>query len=366
MRRERPITYPELILGGPSGKVLDVLRKGSDPANAHEMAQRVNLLAGMASKEPTEGRIHLDAYLYWALHRWDRSGCPTFTMDGELAWAIANTEPPMTTFDLLPEIPVDGMYVSMPPVFDIGDDTTGRHRIEGFLLTTNDIYVPLDGRPATGPIVSITPNDERRYQVKRGVTIVGVGEDKAPNLAERIERGEGWDRDDWIVYFSLVPGESLYIDGAHQGVAELTRVVANFLYLLQNTNEMVEVLDPARPEFVGSDRKTRRERERQQRKGRSVHPHRVWNLSTQDLGKVLPDPDAPVERNPARGKVSGHMVLGHIHRYWVVDPAGRKSLATREVVTKTLGTRTYHLVAKWLQPYERGDGPASQTRVRVR
>lgn len=374
MRRERPVTYPELVLGGPADRVLSALRLGSDPADAHEMAQRVNTLSTLTLdklgvRRPDE-QVHLDAYLYWALHRWERSGCPTFTMEGELAWAIAHTEPPMTTFDLLPEVPVDGMYVSMPPVFDIGDDTTGRHRIEGFFLTVNEIYVPTDGNSASGPIVAVRPSEESKFAVRRSVTVVGIGEDKSPELAERIERGEGWHRDDWVVYFSLVPGEPIYFQDGVQGVAcagvaELTRVVANFLYLLQNTNELTEGSDPVRPEFVGTDRKTRRERERQQRKGRSVHPHRVWTLSTLAHGKVLPDPDAPVTNNPGR-RVSGHVVLGHIHRYWVVDPAGRPSMGTREVVTRTMGTRTYHLVAKWLLPYVRGEGPIATARVLVR
>lgn len=369
MRRERPVTYPELVLGGPASQVLAALRTGSDPLDAHEMAQRVSALANVATKASgvtrPEQDVHLDAYLYWALHRWERSGCSTFTMEGELAWAIANTEPPMTTFDLLPEIPVDGMYVSMPPVFDIGDDTTGRHRIEGFFLTVNEIFVPIRGNLASGPIVAVRPSEASQYNVQRSVTVVGIGEDKSPELADRIERGQGWHRDDWVVYFNLVPGQPIYIEGGCAGVSELTRVVTNFLYLLQNTTELTEESDPVRTEFVGSDRKTRRERERQQRKGRSVHPHRVWTLSTLKQGKVLPDPDAPVANNPGR-RVSGHVVLGHIHRYWVVDPVGRKSLGTREVVTKTRGTRTYHLVAKWLLPYVRGEGPVSPTRVLVR
>jgi hypothetical protein len=347
------------------GKVLELLRKGFDPIDAHEMAQRVHIVSDMLGLNDEPRRSNLDFFLYWALHRWDRSGCPVFTMAKELAWAIANTEPPMTTFDLLPEIPVDGMYVSMPPVFDIGNDEVGRHRIEGFFLTVNDIYVPKDKKPAGDPIILLNEQDESRFVRKRGITIVGVGEDKAPDLSGRIDRGEGWNRDDWVVYFSLVPGEPLYIDSGTQGVADLTRVVANFLYLLQNTTELREDADPPRPDMAGADRKARRERERQHRKGRSACPHRVWHLSTLERNKVHSDPDAPVVDNPKR-KFTSHMVLGHIHRYWVLNPTGRKSLGTREVNTKTRGLRTYHLVARWLLPYVKGEGPLVSPRVLVR
>ncbi|NBR67104.1 MAG: hypothetical protein EBT79_07500 [Actinobacteria bacterium] len=359
---QHPVTYPELIINGPMGRILGLLRKGVDPVDAHSMAERVTILGTMSGRAD---RTAIDTYLYWALHRWDRAGCPVFTLDGELAWSVAHTEPAMTTFDLLPQIPVDGMYVSMPPVFDIGDDDIGRHRIEGLFLTVNDIYVPVDGRAADGPVTMVSESERQDYRVVRGITVVGVGEDKAPNLADRLERGDGWDRNDWIVFFNLVPGMPLYIEGGPQGIAELTRVTANLLFLLQNTTEIREEPEPTRPEFVGDDRKARRERDRQHRKGRSAIPHRVWHLSEHDRGKVLPDPDAPTVDNPGR-TVSGHVVLGHIHRYWVLDPAGRRSLGTRTVETRTGGRRTYHLVAKWLQPYVRGEGPVAAPRVLVR
>lgn len=364
---QRPITYPELVLGGPMAAILDTLRKGTDPADAHEMAQRVAILATVSGVDKDlMSRSDLDAYLYWAVHRWERSRRPVFTLEGELAWAVAHTEPPTDKFDLLAEIPVEGMYVTVPPVFDIGDDEVGRHRIEGLFLTTNEVYVPRDNAQSEGALVRMTTDElNRQYRPVRGITVVGIGEDKAPDLAGRIDRGEGWRRDDWVVYFNIVPGLPLYLDGASQGVVELTRVVYNLLYLLQNTTEIREEVEPTRPELEGEGRKPRRERERQNRKGRSAYPHRVWHLSTLDRGRTSPDPDAPVERNTVP-KVSGHVVLGHIHRYWVLDPAGRKSLATREVHTKTRGTRTYHLVARWLLPYVRGEGPVASPRVLVR
>ena len=369
-RIERPVTYPELVLNGPMGHALQVLRKGIAPRDANEMAERVAILRQMT--DAGEKGASLDMYLYWVLHQWERNNRPVFAVEGELAWSLAHTEPPMETFDLLPEIPIDGMYITLPPVFDIGDDEVGRHRVEGLFLCVSDVAVPTDGSHASGPIQLIGPENASKFTVKRGITVVGVGEDKAPNLPQRLEENLGWQRDDWVVYFNLVPGERIYFNNgksAHgqQGVEALTRVVTNFLYLLQNTTEMRQEQDPTQPDLVGDDRKARRERERQYLKGRSVQRHTVWHLSTLDRTRTPAafDPDAPTITNPTR-KVSGHTVLGHIHRYWVVDLAGRKSLSTREVVTKTRGTRTYHLVAKWLLPYVKGEGPTLQTRVLVR
>jgi len=354
MRKERPVTYPELILPGPSGLALSALCVGDDPPDINEMAYRVGQLATvLVGPEHNVRQVHSDSYLYWSIHRWIRSGHQTFSMGMDLAWGIAHTEPASSTFDLLPDIPADGMYVSVPPVFDIGDETNGWYRVEGFFLTVNDIRVRTDGTPSTSPLVSIGPSEASMYDVRRGITVVCVGEDKSPNLSERIERGEAWDRDDWLVFFNLVPGQPLPTGEGTSGASKAAQFVYNLIHLLQNTTELAEEADPDRPEFVGTDRKTRRERERQHRKGRSVHPHRVWHPS--DL-PVTPDPDAPVADTPVR-KVSGHVVLGHIRRYWVRNPAGFKSLGTR-----SKGSQTYHLVARWVRPHVRGEGPDARPR----
>ena len=47
--------------------------------------------------------------------------------------------------------------------------------------------------------------------------------------------------------------------------------------------------------------------------------------------------------------------------YWVLDPLKRKSLGTKTSPTKTRGERTYHLVAKWIPPYTRGEGPVEHS-----
>lgn len=355
---ERPITYPEIVLPGPMGNILDVLCKGSAPKSAQEMAQRVHLTRKLAGHHES----NLDALLYWSLFKWKQSLSPVFTLGCDLAWAIAHTDPPMKTFDILPEVPIDGMYVSVPPVIDIGTDDS-RRRIEGFFLTVNNISVPLDGHIPDNPLSEIPSEELRNYRSCRGITVVGIGEDHAPKLADRIAQGKGYQRDDLVLYFNLVPGMPLYVDGVED---PLTRMVTNLLYLLQNTTELQEQLEPVRPDLQGTDRKTRRERERWQQKGRSACHHRIWNLSSTGRQRII-DPDAPdAPEGESAHTAEAHVVMGHIHKYWVLDPAGQRSLATREVQTKTRGVRQYHLVAKWLQPYIRGEGPVAEPKVLVR
>jgi hypothetical protein len=343
---ERPITYPELVLKGPMRDTIAALRGKIDPDDAHVMAARAVILRESVGQNWDP----IDTYLYWALHRWDRAGSPVFAVDGDLALGLVNTDLPSSTFYLPPEVPVDGMYVVMPPVFDIGSDGQGMYRIEGFFLTVSDIYVPVDGQPVPSSVLVGVNQDA--YRVVRGVTVVGIGEDRAPELARRLDRGEGWKRDDLVVFFNLVPGMPIQVGASVTGSDALARVVVNLLYALQKTGDIREVADPPRQEFKGADRKSRRERDRQHWRGRSVLAHRTWKASPV-RGRTIPDPDAPVV--PALvPTVDGDTVRGHFRQHWVSDPGDRPVLTTREVSTRDGGTRTYHLVTQWLPPYERG------------
>lgn len=343
----RPISYPEICFQGSAGLVLKELKAAGKIKDIHDLASRMDSLSLLRQDS---GRT--DLFIQWSLHQWEASSKPLFVLEQDLAWALANTEPPMEKFDLLPEIPIDGMYISLPPIFDLDGGTTGNHKVEGLFLTKNEVLVPKSGLEHDGPAALVESSDMSKYEVVPSITILGIGEDKNKNKAN----SEAWLRDDAVIYFSLVPGKPLYIvKDKHLGVVELTRVVANLLYLLQNTHELSSQKDPDIPStLLGDSRTARRERDRAFEKGRSCVRHTVWKLSTMETKKSPPVSEPGEE--PVR-KIRGHIVLGHIHRYWVLDPAGKKSLGTKIASTKTKGDRTYHLVVKWLLPYTRGEGP---------
>jgi hypothetical protein len=173
----------------------------------------------------------------------------------------------------------------------------------------------------------------------------------------------GWLPDDALIFFHLVPGSPIHQsvsgeDYALGGTAQLTRVVVNLLYLLQNTREISTAVEDPRPELRKEDRSSRRERERETSKGRSVLPCTVLRLSS--LKKPLPPHRAEGGVQPAR-KLRGHIVLGHIHHYWVREPQETPVLDTR---TSEKGV-CLHKVARWLLPYTKGTGPIAEKNVRL-
>ena len=353
----RPAPYPEVCLAGPVGELQRLLLNLGEISDIHALAVRMhNLTQGWKFDENKT-----ELFIQWSIHQWVKSNKPVFVMEEDLAWALTHTEPPMEKFDLLPEIPIEGMYITLPPVFNISSEGGGsqeQHKIEGVFLTRNEVLVPKVGTVSTGPISLLDPGDLSGYDVHPSITVVGVGEDKRPQSKNR----NAYLRDDLVMFFSLVPGKPLYQHAQDNpgGLAELTRVVVNLLYLLQNTRELSEAQDPPLPESIlGESRNARRERERQVQKGRSCLRHTVWKLSS--LQKERRNQGEASGRHTA-----GHIVLGHVHRYWVVDPQERKVLKTKVEQTSKISNRTYHLVAKWVLPYRRGSGPAESPTVILR
>ncbi len=352
MLPRRAATYPETCLAGPIGQFQEQLRGQEKLRDIHDLATRMERLAGKWNLDSDKTEL----FVQWSLYQWVNSHKPVFVLEEDLAWSLANTEPPMEQFDLLPEIPIDGMYISLPPVFELGGEVPGiYHKIEGIFLTRNEVLVPKSGEALSGPVTQVTRESINLYDIVPSITVLGVGEDlRPPN-----KRQASYLRDDLVIYFSLVPNKPLYLpNDKHHGLAELTRVVTNLLYLLQNTKELSQVQDPPLPESLfGDSRTARRERERNLQKGRSCLRHTVWKLST--LKRKTPTkPDKTLSSEEK--KVRGHIVLGHIHRYWVVDPGDEKVLQTK-TAHHTKGPRTYHLVAKWVLPYMRGEGPVEKS-----
>lgn len=353
----RPVTYPELAMQGPASDIIETCRVSGYAENIQRMGA---LIYAMCQKTGLP-YAPLGTLMHWSLHQWDKMGRPLFVLDGELAWALTQTEPPMTRFDLMPDIPIDGMYVVLPPVFDMAS-STGTHKVEGLFITTNDVVIPpSDYKHLPSPPVP----DKDGQVVRRGITVLGVGEDIAPGLVERLDSGKGWLRDDALIFFHLVPGLPLYYQSETvQGTAELTRVVVNLLYLLQHTKEIHPAKDPTTGIGSGNDRKSRREQHRESKKGRSYIPHTVWKLSTMERKASRP---AMVEGEDAvKRSVQGGIVMGHIHHYWVVDPKDKKVVATKVEPTKAHGDRTYYKVAKWLLPYVRGEAGTEPRTVSIR
>lgn len=339
----RSTQHPEKYLRG-ADRVMDFLKEvyGGRPVSAEEVGVMLITLAEAQGM----GHIadHTQVLAVHALFSWVANNQPIYILDEDLAWALVNTRPPMENFDLLPEVPVSGMYVAIPPCFEIHNDQSGNHRIEGFYLTKNLVRCYAD--PARRREKVDRDVDMSMLTQEPAVTVVAVGEDKKADYANKNNLPP---QDDALFTFHLLPGEPLKLTDAtveQLGQQELIYMVTNLLYLLQRTRgQITEIREDYVPHLRGNDRKARRERERENSKGRSVLAHTILRLSEKARASQR------VSGSGGEKDMARHIVAGHIHSYWVSNPEEQPVLAT-----KGEGEKKLHLIHKWLLPYWRGTG----------
>jgi hypothetical protein len=329
--------------GAPPGIVIDaVIESGIEVRSSGDM-QNVLSRAGW-TRQVTDGP------LAWALLHWKRGGRPIFVMDEDLAWALVNTEPPMENFDLLPVLPANGMYICLPPIFAIENLETGQHRIEGVYIVEDIIAIPQQTETQPGTLIKLGTDG---FETVPGITIIGVGEDKST------QKVPAWVRDDALLTFHLAQRMPLmsWKSRILDGTTELLRLVVNFLYILQNTDGISQV----RKEVTLPKKMRKRDPRKFDSDPRSVLPYTVLSLMKEERSK---EKQSQGSKDGESGRtVKGHIVLGHVHHYWVKDNGvGLKKLGERQ---NTKGTKLA-LVAKWLRPYHRGQGPAGPKTVSVR
>ena len=274
---------------------------------------------------------------FLCLYNWWANGKPIYRMTEELCLALAHTDPPMKTFDLDPRacVPLNGMYIALPPVFYIGSTVDDeQYAIEG-LYITEDLVRPEHGEKA-----------------EPGVLFLGVGEDLAKGKWLHRNFSEGPCRDDSLVFFAVCGGKDMkhVLSGTSYGedreilgAPELAKLGVNLLWMLQNVPSSVssrsfsEVVIKARKE-----RTRRREIERARRKGRTHRGYILLDLSSRQRASTKGS-------SPGTRTVKAHVVRGHIHHYWVTDPKDAK--AAEE---KTEHGKRRYLVPKWVLPYRKG------------
>lgn len=317
---------------------------GGRPVSAEEVG---TILISIAEAQGMGDRMdHTQILTIHALYSWLIHNQPMYILDEDLAWALINTRPPMTDFDLLPKVPVSGMYVVIPPCFSIYNNQSGEHKIEGFYLTENLVRCYADPARRREKVEREDVLDLNDYIQEPAITVVAVGEDKQAEYASKNNLAP---QDDALFTFHLLPGEPLKLENVTQeqlGHQELVYMVTNLLYLLQRTKgQITEIREDFVPSLRGDDRKSRRERERENAKGRSVLAHTILRLSEKAKASQKASSSGG-EKDMAR-----HIVAGHIHSYWVSNPEDQPVLAVKGEEGKQL-----HLIHKWLLPYWRGSG----------
>ena len=306
------------------------------------------------------------AHMVWAVRAWLLNNRPLYHLDEALAETLARTEVPSDRFDLGTWLPTDGMYLSLPPIFDVESDDGTFRRVEGLYLVRDRIAVPWDPardrdemdtpRQAGDALVvdmsaadagpsGVVTLESGSWVEKEAITCVGIGR------PTRLVAGIPEMRDDAIVTFNLVPGVSLMRGAASKigGIAELQRVAYNLLYALQRTRSVRS--EWAVPEVSRKAMKRSEKKRAALLEGRSTAPYTVLYLSSRVRTVAQPDPaggepHAPLAARRLRGP---KFISGHFHKYWVRNPDGEHVLEVKDGVSGKL-----HLVEYLLAPYTQG------------
>lgn len=252
----------------------------------------------------------------------------------DLAFALSNTDPPVERFtdELMANrfrLPYPGMYLVLPPVYDLQDPESGSHKVQGIylaediVLTTQQFDDMVAGRPT--PIVGAAP----------AIIASAIGECKGVL--------PGYVLNDTTASLTLSPvtrgGEVEYLTRPSAGHKNTVQLVTNFLWALHSGYLSVEQKDSS---------------SRRQTIGRGGIKHVLPRSYTyvQLSEKVRRD---NAEKGAMRAEdvrhVRAHLVRGHWHSYWVLNPEGRVFTETR--VSRT--GKTEHKVRIWLLPYYVGD-----------
>ncbi len=343
----RKTQHPEKYMRGAALLIEAIRRIYGSTASAEDVGQVVLSIAhAMGSPQMAE---HTQVLSISSLYTWCMNNMPMYVLEEELAWALVNTRPPMETFDLLPRVPVSGMYVAIPPIFTIYNNQSGHHKIEGFYLSENLVRCYADPAKRRQKISDDVDLDELTQEP--GVTIVAVGEDKQADYADKNKLAPV---DDALFTFHLLPGDTLRLGDVaveQDGQQELVYMVTNLLYLLQRTKGQIsEVREEAPPYLKGDDRAARRARARENEKGRSALSHTILRLSE----KAKAAQKASSAKSGTEKDIARHIVAGHIHSYWVSNPEDQPVLSVKEGDDG----KKKHLIHKWLLPYWRGSGEA--------
>lgn len=352
----RKAQHPEKFMRG-AAPLLDLVRSQyGKAASVDDVGQVVRFVAREVGRPEIADSTQI--LTVSALYAWSVNGMPMYVLEEELAWALVNTRPPMKEFELLPRVPVSGMYVVIPPIFQIYNTESGKHRIEGFYLCENLVRCYRDPLKRRTHVPPETPLED--LVAEPAVTIVAVGEDKRAEYAARHGLAPV---DDALFTCHLMPGDPLAMGNLsveQTGHQELVYMVTNLLYLLQRTKGQIqEVREDVPRELRGDERSARRARARENEKGRSAVPHTILRLS----GKAKASQRAAAKGEAAGKDVARHIVAGHIHSYWVSDPEDQPVLSVKE----DEAGKKKHLIHKWLLPYWRGTGePAGGKTVLVK
>lgn len=178
MREPIPKTHPERFLSmkGVPEVVDDFVRKAK---NSSELASVIDL--GGTSPDLTF------VITQWAMIQWIKSQKPIVVLDEYAAWSLSHRDPPW--MELPPKVHLSGVYgayVTLPPVFEVRNDESGMHAVEGLYLFEDHVYRDPSGKTKSRIVRLPQPEAERQgVRLERVVGFVVVGKTKPLTDAQK-------------------------------------------------------------------------------------------------------------------------------------------------------------------------------------
>ena len=357
-------TYPERMLDTPHMMLVKAVERFPDVTSALDTTRAIlTLIPGSKDKlvHPVTGAI-LDPtpLVTWGLIQWRKSHRPIYVLDADLAYALANTEPPEDAFDELLRLPFDGLYVAVPPVFTVYNEDTGDHPVEGFFLMNDSGKEDAECRPTHSVTIISVGSAKKGAVVEEGVR----------RMYESIGREELADElNDALQYSPIYPGENplktRFSKEEHNGLRLCTRIAVNLLMALHSTKRITaKKKDPPKLP-TSSSKRAKLERNWSTLPYTQLSFTKLTGMGEEEAKEREAKQTIRAEGNE-RAKVRAHIVPGHWNRYWVTKKkVGPNDKPDGEQTDATTGETLYR-VRRWLLPYIRGEGKVEPPTIRVR
>lgn len=280
---------------------------------------------------------------------------PLWVLDPECAEALINTDPPLLQ-DIIDEqilderlrLPYPGLFLSVPPLFDLLDPVTGMHPIEGIYLAETPV-LPLEGAKwVQGDRTRTWAKAIHRFGTKRMLLICAVGKTKG------LHRGpdDVLDINDTLRTINIGPGVSIdkILENGPEDGRLITNLVLNLLMALNTKHLTTRTVAAKKPP------KNPSKRDKAERRGALFNSHTIVSLAPRAKQSTGTRTASTQHTSPR-----GHSVRAHWHSYWVVDPGDETPLGTRE----REDGKTLHRVWRWVNTFKRGTGDTTP-RYKVR
>jgi hypothetical protein len=284
-------------------------------------------------------------------------------LDAGLAQAMVATDPPEDPQLEGFRLPHQAIWVEVPPIFEVWNNETGMHRVEGF-------YLAEDWMPSRKAIYRRISNkekqlfelnheerellseefraamDENREDTifERAILVLVVGESRSKPVKGKIVIGEGnsfdvVSRDDALLSFWIFTEDhKRRMAEDPPGSAAARRTVTNLLMAIQSdyvTHERVLPKSPKSPKKIA----------RATRRGESFSPYTVIHLGKRYAGEKSAGGERPTTGEKSQ---KARIIRGHWNHYWVL----RANVGNRVVLETQAreGKEELCKIRLWLRP----------------